>query len=338
MIRESTMTDKDHQADTPPNNPAGSVRVGREALSNVFRSDGGSELSSHHNTRLLQTDNDTVTGPQLRHEIVDGEGPADTRLINDALPGPSLHHEMTDAEGAADLRQMQDAEGPIVPRKTLEDHYYPQGKQELPATPQRSDEQTATADATGVHAPPSIHLDTYSIHMEDRLARVKASQKETLEKMKQRQADDKTPSEPWSETGSDATPVLSPEAGNVPTERHFLVLSAIHPAIRTSIALHQRDIVDEVMQAIASYPVVVVGMGGNPFVSRTRKLLDRAGIAHHYLGYGNYLTGWRRRNALKMWTGWPTFPMIFIRGMLIGGYQDLHALMTSDEIRTLLQE
>jgi monothiol glutaredoxin len=31
-----------------------------------------------------------------------------------------------------------------------------------------------------------------------------------------------------------------------------------------------------------------------------------------YLEYGSYTKGWRRRLALKMWTGWPTFPMIFV--------------------------
>ena len=337
MTRKSTMTDKNQQPDTPSGKHSASVRMDREALSTVFRSDGGSELSSHHNTRLPKTDNDTVTGPLLQHEIVDGEGPKDARLIDDALSGPSLHNQITDAEGAAGLRQMQDAEGPIVPRKKLEDHDYRQGKPELPATPQRSDELTTAPEVAGIQPPTSIHLNTYSIHMEDRLARVKASQKETLEKMKQLQADDETPAEPRSETGSDTTAAVSPAAGIVPAERHFMALSDIHPAVRTSIALYQRDIVDEVLQAIASHPIVVVGMGGNPFVSRTRKLLDHASIAHHYLGYGNYLTGWRRRNALKMWTGWPTFPMIFIRGMLIGGYQDLQALMTSGEIEALLQ-
>ena len=42
--------------------------------------------------------------------------------------------------------------------------------------------------------------------------------------------------------------------------------------------------------------------------------LDEAGIAHHYLEYGSYFNTWRRRNALKMWTGWPTFPMVFVKG------------------------
>jgi len=48
------------------------------------------------------------------------------------------------------------------------------------------------------------------------------------------------------------------------------------------------------------------------------------------------LSEWRRRLVLKMWTGWPTFPMIFIDGVLIGGFQDLAALVESGELKKQL--
>jgi glutaredoxin-related protein len=37
-----------------------------------------------------------------------------------------------------------------------------------------------------------------------------------------------------------------------------------------------------------------------------------------------------------MWTGWPTFPMVFVRGTLVGGAQDLQALIDSGELKRLL--
>jgi len=37
-----------------------------------------------------------------------------------------------------------------------------------------------------------------------------------------------------------------------------------------------------------------------------------------------------------MWTGWPTFPMIFVRGTLIGGATDLDKLIASGELKALL--
>jgi len=52
--------------------------------------------------------------------------------------------------------------------------------------------------------------------------------------------------------------------------------------------------------------------------------------------YGNYLNTWRQRNALKMWTGWPTFPMVFVKGTLVGGYSDLRALIASGELKKML--
>jgi glutaredoxin-related protein len=117
--------------------------------------------------------------------------------------------------------------------------------------------------------------------------------------------------------------------------RRILDEAHIHPAIRDKIAGHHADIVGEVERAIAAHPVVVVGMKGNPFPRQARKALAAAGIAYHYLEYGSYLQSWRRRNALKMWTGWPTFPMIFVKGTLIGGATDLDKLIASGELQRM---
>ena len=118
--------------------------------------------------------------------------------------------------------------------------------------------------------------------------------------------------------------------------RSILDEADIHPAIRARVASHHADIVLEVQHAIAAHPVVVVGMGQNPHPRRARRALDAAGIAHHDLDYGNYFGGWRRRNALKMWSGWPTLPMVFVRGSLIGGANDLIKLIDSGELKRLL--
>ena len=118
--------------------------------------------------------------------------------------------------------------------------------------------------------------------------------------------------------------------------RPVLDEAKIHPAIRDKISNNRRDIVKEVQDAIAANAVVVVGMGMNPFPKKARKLLDEAGVAYKYLGYGNYLNTWRERGAIKMWTGWPTIPQIFVKGTLIGGADDLQKLVASGELKTLL--
>lgn len=120
--------------------------------------------------------------------------------------------------------------------------------------------------------------------------------------------------------------------------RSILDEAHIHPAIRAAVANHHADIVREVQTAMAASDVVVVGMRQNPFPRNARRALDAAGVPYRYLEYGSYLKGWRRRNALKMWTGWPTFPMVFVRGVLVGGADDLARLIESGELQSTLAD
>jgi glutaredoxin-related protein len=118
--------------------------------------------------------------------------------------------------------------------------------------------------------------------------------------------------------------------------RHILSEDRIHPAVRAQVADNHRDLVEEVQRAVADHDVVVVGMAQNPYPKKARKLLQRRGIPFAYLEYGSYLGQWRRRNALKMWTGWPTFPMVFVKGTLVGGAADLEKLAESGELDEML--
>ena len=119
--------------------------------------------------------------------------------------------------------------------------------------------------------------------------------------------------------------------------RPILDDTQIHPAIRSKIASHQQAIVQEVMKAAGSNDVLVVGMGQNPFPKKARQALDQVGQAYRYLEYGNYFSAWRERNALKMWTGWPSFPMVFVKGTLVGGAADLQTLIGSGELQKMLR-
>ncbi len=112
----------------------------------------------------------------------------------------------------------------------------------------------------------------------------------------------------------------------------------IHPAIRQKIADWGTDVVREVQAVVSSHPLVVVGMKMNPFPRKARRLLDAAGIAYAYLEYGSYLSGYRRRLPLKLWTGWQTFPMVFVRGVLVGGANDLERLLRSGELKRRLED
>lgn len=118
--------------------------------------------------------------------------------------------------------------------------------------------------------------------------------------------------------------------------RNVLDESKIHPAVREKIATNRVEIIHQVQAAVAQHDIVVAGMGQNPVVKKARKLLEAKGAPFHYMQWGSYLSEWRKRNALKMWTGWPTFPMIWVKGLFIGGADDLEKLIESGELDKLL--
>jgi glutaredoxin-related protein len=118
--------------------------------------------------------------------------------------------------------------------------------------------------------------------------------------------------------------------------RQLLDENSVHPAIRDRIGGSHVDTLREVSAAIADNPVVVVGMAQNPYCKKVRKQLDNVGIAFKYLEYGSYTREWQRRLVLKMWSGWPSFPMVFVKGQLVGGNQDVQALLESGEFQKLL--
>lgn len=118
--------------------------------------------------------------------------------------------------------------------------------------------------------------------------------------------------------------------------RATLAENSIHPAVRERVAQHNANIVQEVQAALSAHAVVVVGMRQNPYPKRVRKALAAAGVAFHYLEYGSYFSDWRRRTALKMWSGWPTLPMVFVKGALVGGHDDVVKLIASGELQGML--
>lgn len=121
-------------------------------------------------------------------------------------------------------------------------------------------------------------------------------------------------------------------------ERKVFDRNWIHPAVQRDIGgkPEHRKTVEEVESAIKQHAIVVVGMRHNPYPRKARKLLDEKGIPYHYLEYGSYTSEWKRRGALKMWTGWQTFPMIFVKGQFIGGQEDLQKLVESGELAKML--
>jgi len=120
------------------------------------------------------------------------------------------------------------------------------------------------------------------------------------------------------------------------SHRPILPSANIHPSIRTKVAEYHSDIVNKVQDAVASKPAVVVGMSVNPAVKKAVKLLEQQGVEVTYLQFGGYGSMWRERLAIKMWSGWPTYPQVFVGGTLVGGASDLQKLIDSSALQSLL--
>lgn len=97
----------------------------------------------------------------------------------------------------------------------------------------------------------------------------------------------------------------------------------VTPAAQSAIDSFHSGIVAEVEAAIQKNQWVIVGMAQNPVVKKARRLLEAKNIQYHYIEHGNYFAKWKERLAIKLWSGWPTFPQVFHNGTLVGGASDL---------------
>lgn len=97
-------------------------------------------------------------------------------------------------------------------------------------------------------------------------------------------------------------------------------------------------IVKDVLAAVSKHSVVVVGMALNPHVKNAKNRLQKENITFEYLEYGGYFSMWKQRLAVKLWSGWPTFPQIFVNGSLVGGDFELKKTIASGELQEWLKE
>jgi glutaredoxin-related protein len=116
------------------------------------------------------------------------------------------------------------------------------------------------------------------------------------------------------------------------TTRPALSPDKVSPEAAAVTAAFHRAIVDEVTATVARDRVVVVGMAQNPFVKKARAFLSDKNVTFTYLEYGSYLSRWKERLAIKLWAGFPTFPMVFVNGTLVGGHRELLKLHERGEL------
>ena len=114
--------------------------------------------------------------------------------------------------------------------------------------------------------------------------------------------------------------------------RVTLASEMLAPNALSYVANYHQEVVKKVIDTVASNKVVVVGMAKNPFVGKARRALKAASVDFKYLEYGSYLSQWKQRLAIKLWSGWPTYPQVFVDGKLIGGFKELEQELAAKKI------
>ncbi|HXH75619.1 MAG TPA: glutaredoxin domain-containing protein [Bacteriovoracaceae bacterium] len=115
--------------------------------------------------------------------------------------------------------------------------------------------------------------------------------------------------------------------------RTVLSEEKVTPEALAYIAGYHQEVVNEVARNVGENRVVVIGMAQNPFVKKVRCALKDAKVEFKYLEYGNYMSQWKQRLAIKLWSGWPTYPQVFVDGKLVGGFQDTKRLIESGKLK-----
>lgn len=115
--------------------------------------------------------------------------------------------------------------------------------------------------------------------------------------------------------------------------RPLLAPENIAPEALSQIQNYHSQVVSEVEAAVKNNKVVVVGMAHNPFVKKARGILEQNKVSFKYLEYGNYWSQWKPRLAIKLWSGWPTYPQVFVDGKLVGGFQDLKKFIQDKKLK-----
>ena len=184
------MSDDKTNQEVKTDQPKARKILGREEMFDVFKTGGEAELFARPAQKKHSGDSDKRTGPSINHQIHDASGPTIAHQMSDGV-GPIIKKtEITDADGPTINHQMSDANGPVI-KRVLENTIV-----KLPTIPNPVASITKTDVQSSEHQPenssvsePAHRVDTFSVHMAERIAKMKSEQKETKTKMDDLEAD-----------------------------------------------------------------------------------------------------------------------------------------------------
>jgi len=99
------------------------------------------------------------------------------------------------------------------------------------------------------------------------------------------------------------------------------------------------EVIERIKNQVESNPVLLY-MKGTPdfpqcgFSGRAVQILERCGVEFAYV---NVFEDPEIRENLKVYSQWPTYPQLFVKGELVGGSDIMMDLFQSGELQKLLQ-
>jgi len=113
-----------------------------------------------------------ATGPTIAHQMSDGDGPIVKKTEIADADGPTINHQMSDANGPVIKRVLENS---IVKLPTITNPIASISKTDLQSSGHQAENSSISE--------PTQRVDTFSVHMAERIAKMKSEQKETKTKM-----------------------------------------------------------------------------------------------------------------------------------------------------------
>jgi len=113
-----------------------------------------------------------AAGPTIAHQMSDGAGPVIKKTEIADANGPTINHQMSDANGPVIKRVLENS---IVKLPTITNPIASISKTDLQSSGHQAENSSISE--------PTQRVDTISVHMAERIAKMKSEQKETKTKM-----------------------------------------------------------------------------------------------------------------------------------------------------------
>lgn len=83
------------------------------------------------------------------------------------------------------------------------------------------------------------------------------------------------------------------------------------------------ELLTNLANQIETDTVVVIDISNGAYIEKIDSIFRMKGLEISYVEVGTPFTKIQERDAIKAWSGWHTFPQIFVNGYLIGGHEEL---------------